>query len=426
MEDFSDVYERDRHYPVNPKYCGGEWQTKYMQLHESVMKVHAPADQRKFVVSVPVRAGGADNLLGVISLFLYALLINRAFLRVKYTMEGHHAPVMDHAYAPATFDWTAPEFNLNITACMWPPYDGSMGQRHCDHGPTKWLPKDPKEYTFHPYFMVNSFQKERFWYQDYNTMLGEDGKKDVIFVASNRGNVLMTFYNPHHNKTLIEDFGMKPETAFGCIWNYLFRLKSHVCVEGCRKTLAKIHEIKKNRLLVKSSAHPFPVWDHMIIAMQIRDQHIGNPDNVWFHCADQLAEDYKTNYGVKEVTFILINPIILTQKMAQDYYKDRLLLPTWDILTDTYHDVLGESEKGAAESKDKINAVIESARDWEVMSHADTHVVTSRSGFGIIGGMMRVRQPSEYRLFHTRDAKRTCKVNSPDPLLYFVDEWSGL
>jgi hypothetical protein len=425
MEDFSDVYERNRHYPVDPRYCGTDWQLNYLNFHRSVMDLKATPEQRKFLVSVPVRAGGADNLLGIVSLFLYALLINRAFLRVKYNIEGFHAPVMDHAYAPATFDWTAPDTDLNATtACLMPPYDGDMHKRHCVRGPMKWLPNDPHEYTFHAWFFVNSYQKERFWYGDYNTMLGEDGKKDVIFAASNRGNVLMTFYNPHHNKTLINEIGMKPESAFGCLWSYLFRTKSHVCVEGCRTTMAAIHQIKRERKLLTKSTDPFPVWDHMILAIQIRDLGVGHPNNVFFHCADQLATEYKTSFGVKEVSFILINPKAMTQRMAKEYYKDRLLLPTGDILGS--HDVLDESDKSGAEAKEKVTAVIESARDWEVMSHADVHVVSSRSGFGVIGAMMRVRQPSEYRLYHTRDNNRLCNISTPDPLLYYVDEWSGL
>jgi hypothetical protein len=431
MEDFSDVYERNRHYPVDPKYCGSEWQTRYMQFHRSVMSYQTPLDQRKFMVSMPVRAGGADIMLGSISVFLYALLINRVFLRTKLTIEGHQAPVMEHAYAPATFNWTSPDFNLNITACMWPPYDGTFYSRYCDHGPKQWLPNDPQEYTFHPWYFVNDFQKEKFWHSDYNTMLGEDGKKDVIFTASNRGNVLMTFYNPHHNKTLINEIGMKPESAFGCLWSYLFRTKSHVCVEGCRTTMAAIHQIKRERKLLTKSTDPFPVWDHMILAIQIREKGettLSKETNSWFHCTDQLISEYKTSFGVKEVTVLFINPIISTQKLALLHYKDRILFPTGGVLKEEFHDVLGESDKGGAEAKEKITAVIESARDWEVMSHADVHVVSSRSGFGVIGAMMRVRQPSEYRLYRTRDldGHRSCVVSSPDALLSYVDQWSGL
>lgn len=410
-------------YPVNPKYCGRDWQLKYQQFHRSVMSLEASPEQRKFVVSVPVRAGGADNMLGIISLFLYSLIIQRAFLRMQLTLEGYHAPIMDHAYIPATFNWTAPAFNESITACMFPPYDGTMYQRRCENGPMHWLPNDPKEYSLHHYFMVNSYQKERFWYSDYNTMLGTDSDKDAIFVASNRGNVYMTFFNPHHNVSLINDYGLSKETAFSCLFNYLFKLKPNVCIDGCKKTLTHIRRIKKNRKLIQTT--PFPIYSHMLIAIQIRVRDIEHPDNVYFHCADQLAEQY-TAMGVHNVTFLFINPKVETQRMAHRKYGHQILFPTGEILPESPKDVLDESDKSDAGASDKVKAVIESARDWEIMSHADVHVVTSRSGFGVMGAMMRVRDPSEYRLFNTRDFKRVCKVEDPDPLQYYVEEWSGL
>jgi hypothetical protein len=40
--------------------------------------------------------------------------------------------------------------------------------------------------------------------------------------------------------------------------------------------------------------------------------------------------------------------------------------------------------------------------------------------------MLRVRHDNEYRLYHTRDEKRTCLVNEPDDLLIYTDQWSGL
>lgn len=46
-----------------------------------------------------------------------------------------------------------------------------------------------------------------------------------------QGMTYQIFRNPYHAHQLYE-MGLRPETAFGCIINYLLELKQEVCVGG--------------------------------------------------------------------------------------------------------------------------------------------------------------------------------------------------
>lgn len=369
-------------------------------------------------------------MLGMISFFLYSLITKRAFLHIKLQDEGFHAPVIEHAYKPSTFNWISPEIKSNFSFCLWPPYDGDMHKRLCDRTPQPFFPTDQHNSTFFPFFMVNSYQEEKFWHGDYRTMFGDrDSTADVQLFASNRGNVYRTFFNPHHNASLLQSppYGFHKENAFACFYQYLFRSKAEVCQGGCQQTRARIRHLQQHRTLL---AHPrdkeFRVYSTMIIAIQIRDPSIRRDDNVWFHCADALAAEYRSTYRVTDVYYLLINAKRDVQQAAKDYYHDKVLFPTGDILAEDVQDVLEESVKGDAQADTKKRAVLESARDWDVMAEADVHVVSSRSGFGVMGAMMRVRRPQEYRLYNVRDEKRQCTVDTADDLLLYTTQWSGL
>lgn len=413
---------------VHPDICGKVWQTKYLQLHESILQGKTPIHAQNYVVSVPVKAGGADILLGMMSLFLYALLTNRAFLHVKLQTEGHHAPVIEHAYQPATFNWESPEISPLLSYCLWPPYDDSMDKRSCDLTPRPFLPHHTHNSTYHSFFMVDSFEQELFWEGDYRHIFGdENSAKNVHLVASNRGNMYMAFFNPHHNRTLI-GMGLHKETIFGCLYQYLFRPKSEVCQEeGCRSTFHQLQTIQKQRrLLKKPNRDGYSVWSTMIIAIQVRDLDVTDIDNVWFQCANMLTTEYQTRYHVEKVFYIFINPMRKIQLLAQETYGDRVLFPTGKVVERDTADVLRESEAKDPHSAAKKQAVIDSVRDWEIMAQADVHVVSSRSGFGVVGAMSRVRHPADYRLYNVRDERRDCNIDHPDDLRVYVDQWSGL
>ena len=54
----------------------GSWQESYSKLHRSIISGKQPG---RYAVSVPAPAGLSDRLVGLVTVFLYALLTDRAF-----------------------------------------------------------------------------------------------------------------------------------------------------------------------------------------------------------------------------------------------------------------------------------------------------------------------------------------------------------
>ena len=54
----------------------GSWQESYLKLHTSIVSGEQPG---RYAISVPAPAGLGDRLVGLVTVFLYALLTDRAF-----------------------------------------------------------------------------------------------------------------------------------------------------------------------------------------------------------------------------------------------------------------------------------------------------------------------------------------------------------
>ena len=54
----------------------GSWQESYSKLHRSIVSGELPG---RYAISVPAPAGLSDRLVGLVTVFLYALLTDRAF-----------------------------------------------------------------------------------------------------------------------------------------------------------------------------------------------------------------------------------------------------------------------------------------------------------------------------------------------------------
>ena len=53
----------------------GSWQESYSKLHRSILSGEQPG---RYAISIPPRQGLSDRLVGIVTVFVYALLTNRA------------------------------------------------------------------------------------------------------------------------------------------------------------------------------------------------------------------------------------------------------------------------------------------------------------------------------------------------------------
>jgi len=99
----------------NKEASCGTWQKSYRYLHHSILKNNVPA---RYVVSIPVRAGLADNLTGLVTQFLFALLTNRAFLRTSY----EHSIPLEEVFQSPRIELHNNSLPIYLFSCLLPPY----------------------------------------------------------------------------------------------------------------------------------------------------------------------------------------------------------------------------------------------------------------------------------------------------------------
>ena len=182
-------------------YCGN-WQAEYSRLHSSILRGEAPP---RFAVSIAIEAGFADNVVGIISEFYFALLSNRAFQITT------HDPIPSYRAA-----FNSP--NINWTRHVDDPEEIIAPIRHLYQGERKYGPEiDPTKYA--GVYLINDDHET--WKRGNLRQWPDGGVAETVFLCSNRGKVVSLFDNPYHKQELY-NMGLRPDTIFACGYNFLF------------------------------------------------------------------------------------------------------------------------------------------------------------------------------------------------------------
>eukprot|EP01041_Mallomonas_annulata_P002217 gene2217-4306_t len=380
--------------------CSNQWQKKYTQLHRSMISGQIPG---KYVISAPFRTGLADIILGYITAFMISILSDRAFLILRggYMVEndGHGLTkrLVDYAYHSPHINWTSPEIDQPIYQCLLPPYDHTMLPCSSDNKTTIY----GKEYKVKHIHGVNGIilQKDtdcRTWYNEPN---------QLVLMTNNRGHTLDMLNNTIHGKTLREEFGLTPDTAFPCMFHYLFRMNTDVCTGECKKTEMALINNRHNK-------------NPNIITIGIHARNGGGSDH--FRCADSLIKYYKAK-GIK-VIMLYVTIKKSDQEMYKKLYGESLLLPMG---APSVTAVVHERGFKGDESADK-QGMMDSARDYHLLSLTDIQIITARSGFGVVAAMMKPTRKHHIYRVDSGDRRECSDFPHGDPLESLAADWSHL
>ena len=181
--------------PFSPRYqnhCGRTWQLQYLALHRKIVSEQRddPTQQRLAVYDA-YRNGLGDRLTMSVTVFLYALLTDRAF-RIKWS----GAPLETAVDSPFGVQW------------LYEPTDDdpSLGKVEM----RDYL----QEGIGYEWRAIN----KAFGDNDLRRLVPERTRTTVLRL--NQGQIWELFANPHHRQQLFE-LGLRPETAFGCVLNFL-------------------------------------------------------------------------------------------------------------------------------------------------------------------------------------------------------------
>eukprot|EP00597_Dinobryon_sp_UTEXLB2267_P004069 CAMPEP_0170058670 /NCGR_PEP_ID=MMETSP0019_2-20121128/1207_1 /TAXON_ID=98059 /ORGANISM="Dinobryon sp., Strain UTEXLB2267" /LENGTH=372 /DNA_ID=CAMNT_0010263671 /DNA_START=397 /DNA_END=1515 /DNA_ORIENTATION=- len=372
-------------------------------MHNKALK--GETTENKYMIDLPVRSGSADNLLGFISMFMWALLSDRVF--IKY--QSYRLPMIELAYEPATFNWLAQHNPIETRAqCVTYVHENqSHLNTPCDTTPMKVLNTDTRESR--PFTYVAFAFSDDFYREDLRKIPSDGYENELLLPISSRGYMYQMFNNPHHNETL-KSWGLKQETIFGCFFHYLLRPRDAVCkndLKGC---------VLAEAAMLKARSTP----NTILISVQIR---LGGGE-MEFECVDQLVTQYKAQG--KAVVYVLMTSNANVQAMYKQKYGDSLILPSWtpSTVVDFHH--AGDHDNKFSMAKKK-RANLDLARDIYINSLADVHVITY-SGLGSMTGALRPRDKYFiYRVdINNATYHRKCNIDEPDSMDSISTQHSGL
>ncbi|KAG9291756.1 hypothetical protein G9A89_012041 [Geosiphon pyriformis] len=257
----------------------GNWQEQYIKLHKDILKGDAPQRYVSYVCDASIHCGGlADRILGMTSTFMFALLTNRAFLA-----EWQVPLPLDTIFDSPNIDW-----NYNSTD-------------------PRSLIKDLERKELDVVNFSGKLLDQLFLHSNWTLKYPEH----FINFRTNRGMVIRTFNSKIYAPQLNE-MGMRPYTALGCIIDYLFKptpaafyfISEYTALLSLPTIFSvgiQIRTGKKSGMLETNNQQPQPKLEHY------KD---------YFQCADQLSKTYAAT-NQKVVYFLITDSEKLQQEAVE-------------------------------------------------------------------------------------------------------------
>ncbi len=207
---------------------------EYAKFQDTVINGSGP---KRELIAVPVEAGLADRMFGVISLFWLAFVSKHAFFIGQF----HKLPPFEAAFDHVFINWTRPQPDPDkYTAPLMFTYRGVRGYK----GIRQYTARDGIDLQkYHMTYMINqdSMVDQIFAKNNMAQYPRPDRvfpHESHVFASSNRGGIHYFYNNPHHQKYFEEDLKLDRDNAFRCAYHYLFQENEKV-----RKVMEKHGEI---------------------------------------------------------------------------------------------------------------------------------------------------------------------------------------
>lgn len=366
-----------------PPRCGN-WHRSYRDLHGAMLRGEQPP---RFSVMVSESNGLGDRLSATVTIFLTALLQNRAFL---YRWGQKDVKGVHELWATLRSPWIDWRYPMHYGPGHAPqiyPHAAYPGTANLSS-----LSTLPLHLIGHPDNISQHLLREDV------TQLGAG--YEVLEWTNNADLTIDTFSNPLLAARLSE-LGLKREVAVSCLFNYLFSPTYDALSIFSRRLLDKL--LDDNSFVVG-------------IQMRAGDE-VWNPKNhgnysghlhseVFYDCAQQLSAQAPAG---KKVYWLLISDSKMLRHDAQRRYPDIVI--SADIVIDHVQDHAEHGQLG-------MHAAAGEA--W-LFSLADAHIISTWSYYGRIGALAA----DHGRLFgidYGQQGKPHCDLNNP-PSLDIVKGW---
>jgi hypothetical protein len=376
----------------NDATCG-TWQRQYTELHRAILAGTAPIQQRAIAVSIDT--GLNDRLIGIMMSFIYALLTDRAFQIETYGK----TPPFEAAFEWPNIDWRRlPRDNDTVLGPL----------KFRDNVRREFPPEIDRRENAMLYLVNFNGAALDFWVRDdLRTTHGTENVTNV-FVTSNRGRVFKVFSNRHHHRQLFHS-GMRPDTALGCVWRFLFAPNEHVRHAMLREFTA-LSAVAPLKISVN-----IRVGDHVF--KQERDAETKlEPFLDVFDCAAEIETFARA--PMQSVVWYFTSDSLRLRQLVAERYGEKVLTDT----TTTY--VHGDCIVSCGDEQSQNTSLITAVGQLYAMTLCDYHVINRWSGFGRFGAWASNRYRHMYSF--PRDSKSKCTVDAYDALEVSALEWTGI
>lgn len=325
-------------YILKQPVCG-YWQDDYIRLHNRILEGEQPP---RYAVAVrATHKGLADQLLGIFTTFVYALLTQRAF-QISEGVHRHKMP-LETVYTQPSINWTA-----------------SLDYAHYLRYTEGQDPLPPKHTVMYHQVLDVHVTNWSMILKDWNGNGPETNKEEVVMLLGNRGSSYDIFQNQPKMSARLSQMGLREDTLFGCVINFLFELRPEVRTllaaelstlsqssnllqereNGCDSALASGNTSSDTSNTDLPAHVPTGIFT---IGLQIRmgDNHFADSDANWqqieyyFHCAQQV-EDIQRAPGQRVVWYV-VSDSKAVRSLAQQHYPNKILTTPDAIVQHTAH-----------------------------------------------------------------------------------------
>ena len=358
----------------------GSWPQRYAGLHANMMSDKQPG---RFAVGLTPMRGLSDALIGFVHIFMWALLDGRSF-QLDVTLFPLH-----HVYESPYIDWVrrkqVPEAAYDKCNAVNPPhFMGSVGDG------TAFVASVVDNYTVSPILQKN-FSVATANHTD-------------VYICTNLGWTVQAFGQSSSVARELENMGLTDQTAFGCLFKYLFWPK----FDWLHSLGIPTHLLHPGNLKIgiQVRAGDESAW------MPERDSSNGvERFQPWFDCAKQIEDTRRK--GDQPVLWYLISDSVSLRDRARNAFAPKLI--TANITT-------GHT----AHPGGNMHLQHMVAEQW-VFSLMDYKVITEMSGVGRTAAFLT---PTVENTIYTirnvanTNLTRACGPGDADDFRLVASEWS--
>ncbi|GJN87763.1 hypothetical protein Rhopal_000718-T1 [Rhodotorula paludigena] len=345
----------------------GAWEDEYAQMHAEMLSGEREASLMEYVCHQGEYCGGfADRILGMTTSFLYSILTKRAF-----SIRWQQPAPIDLFFDSPSIDWSRPFYNETDTP-LAPVYSNkTLIKRRKLLNAHNWEPEEVDE--FMPKFVARYENSKRTpWLQ----------------IEFNRG-VVMRSWSYRPIKPLVDAIGLKAQTAYSCLLNYLFRPKPAVLAFISQYT--SFFALPENFVIgIQIRTGDLSMWADYKDAVNTVSVH-----SQYFTCADAVARKYA--HPSQKVVYYLITDSHKLEREALRRFGDRVVVTG---LKQAHVEIKTDRSKGLSAIKLAADGFMRTIAESWIFAGTDFQILTSRSGFGKIPTWLRGREGTTISLFN--------------------------